>query len=93
MSLNNHKEGETTKAIEKQTSKLPSDAFLGVAIGAMALSLALRVAGKNSASTFVGQWAAPILIMGVYNKLVKQHGHDQEDTRVSEKREKSAAAY
>jgi hypothetical protein len=40
MSLN-HKEGETTKAIEKQTSKLPSDAFLGVAVGAIAISLAL----------------------------------------------------
>jgi hypothetical protein len=93
MSLTNHKEGETTKAIEKQTSKLPSDAFLAVAIGAMGLSLALRITGKNSASTFVGQWAAPILIMGVYNKLVKQRGHDQENTQLSERREKSMAAY
>jgi hypothetical protein len=25
---------------------------------------------------FVGQWAAPFLIMGNYNKMVKQHGSD-----------------
>ena len=24
----------------------------------------------------VGQWAAPLLIMGLYNKLVKTEGHD-----------------
>jgi hypothetical protein len=25
---------------------------------------------------FVGQWAAPFLILGIYNKLVKQRGSD-----------------
>ena len=25
---------------------------------------------------FIGQWAAPFLILGIYNKLVKQHGSD-----------------
>ena len=25
---------------------------------------------------FVGQWAAPFLILGIYNKLVKLHGSD-----------------
>ena len=25
---------------------------------------------------FVGQWAAPFLLLGIYNKLVKQHGSD-----------------
>jgi hypothetical protein len=25
---------------------------------------------------FVGQWAPAFLILGVYNKLVKQHGSD-----------------
>lgn len=79
MANTDKKEGETTKAIENQTAKLPSDAFLFTAIGAMGVSLALRIASKNSASTFVGQWAAPILILGVYNKLVKQHGSDKTD--------------
>ena len=34
------------------------------------------IAGKDHAALFVGQWAAPFLIMGLYNKVVKQHGSD-----------------
>ena len=37
--------------------------------------------GKQSASVFVGQWAPTLLILGLYNKLVKQHGSDFTDTR------------
>ena len=33
-----HKEGPVAKAIEDQTAKLPSDAFLWIAIGAIAVS-------------------------------------------------------
>jgi len=66
------KEDVVTKAIEKQTIKLPSDTFLFAAMGAAALSLTLKCMGNDKNATFVGQWVAPILIMGVYNKLVKQ---------------------
>jgi hypothetical protein len=31
---------------------------------------------KKQASIFVGQGAAPFLLLGIYNKLVKQHGSD-----------------
>jgi hypothetical protein len=47
----------------------------------MAASALLKVFGKNHASLFVGQWAAPFLLMGVYNKMVKQHGSDAESRR------------
>jgi hypothetical protein len=73
------KEGKVTKAIEKQTSKIPSDTFLWAAGASMASSLVCRIMGKNSTSTFLGQWAAPLLIMGLYNKLVKVEGHDKDD--------------
>ena len=76
MQNSDHKEGEFTKKIENQTAKLPSDAFLFTAIGAMALSLTLKCIGRKDDATFVGQWVAPILILGVYNKLVKQSGND-----------------
>lgn len=65
-----------TGSIEKVTSKAPSSVFLGLALGSMAASLALKLARKESWALFVGQWAAPFLIMGNYNKLVKQHGSD-----------------
>ncbi len=65
-------EDVTTIAIEKHTKKIPSDVFLFTAIGTMALSLTLKCLGRYRDAAFVGQWAAPILIMGVYGKLVKQ---------------------
>ena len=65
------KEDMVTKAIEKQTIKLPSDVFLFTAFGALATSLGLKLAGRKDDAAFVGQWVAPILIMGVYNKLIK----------------------
>ncbi len=37
--------------------------------------------GKDNAALFVGQWAAPFLILGEYNKMVKQHGSDASSRR------------
>jgi hypothetical protein len=70
------REDNFTGAIEKQTSKVPSSAFLGLALGSMAASFALKIMGRDDWALFVGQWAAPFLIMGNYNKMVKQHGSD-----------------
>ena len=64
------------EAIEEQTAKIPSDVFLWAAFGSMAVSLALKIQGKNDKALFVGQWAAPFLLLGLYNKLVKLEGHD-----------------
>lgn len=69
-------EDRITGAIESQTSKVPSSLFLGLAIGSMAASAILKVMEKDEWALFVGQWAAPFLIIGNYNKLVKQHGSD-----------------
>lgn len=71
-----HREGPVAAAIEEQTAKLPSDLFLWTAIGCMAVSATLKAFGKSHTALFVGQWPAPILLMGLYNKLVKLEGHD-----------------
>jgi hypothetical protein len=42
----------------------------------MAVSAILKNSGKDNWALFVGQWAAPFLILGTYNKMVKQHGSD-----------------
>ncbi len=63
-------------ALEAQTSKMPSAGYLGFALGSMAASAILKALGKDDWALFVGQWAAPFLIIGVYNKMVKQHGSD-----------------
>ena len=35
--------------------------------------------GKRGSNDIVGQWAAPFLIIGNYNKMVKQHGSDAQN--------------
>ena len=70
-------EGPVARAIEKQTAKLPSDVFLWLAMGSMVASAAMQFAQNKQASMFIGQWAPTLLILGVYNKLVKQHGSDR----------------
>ena len=77
-------EGPVAKAIEKQTTKIPSDVFLWSALGSMGVSLALKFMGKKHEALFVGQWAAPFLILGLYNKLVKLEGHDQQDKDIAD---------
>jgi hypothetical protein len=71
-----HPEGPVARRIEEQTAKVPSDWFLWAALGSIAGSLTLQMSGKKHASTFVGQWAPTFLILGLYNKLVKQLGSD-----------------
>lgn len=70
------REGTFSSAIESHTSKVPSIGFLTAAIGSMAASAILKGLGKDNWALFVGQWAPAFLILGVYNKLVKQHGTD-----------------
>ncbi len=74
-----HKEGDVAKTIEQFTSKLPSDWFLWGGLGLMAVAFGLQVAKQKHVSLMIGQLAAPILIMGLYNKTVKQSGHDYTD--------------
>lgn len=69
-------EDQVTAAIEKCTAKVPSSAFLAIAVGAMAVAGALHFTTRKHTSLFIGQWAAPLLLLGIYNKLVKQHGSD-----------------
>ena len=71
------KEGEVAKAIESQTSRIPSDVFLWGAGAAMMASLTLKLLKQDHIGLFIGQWAAPLLLFGIYNKMVKQAGHDQ----------------
>lgn len=70
------KEGQIAKNIENFTAEIPSDVYLWTSIGAMGLSLTLKLLKKNDMALFVGQWAAPFLLMGIYNKIVKTKGSD-----------------
>jgi hypothetical protein len=70
-------EGTVARTIEQQTAKLPSDLFLWAAAGSIGVSLLLQLTGNKEKSHFVGQWVAPFLLLGVYNKIVKVAGSDR----------------
>jgi hypothetical protein len=76
---NEHTEGAVARTIEEQTAKLPSDTFLWASLGAITTSLVLQTLGKKEESLFVGQWAPTFLILGLYNKIVKELGSDHRD--------------
>ncbi len=71
-------EDQVTAAIEQYTSKVPSSVYLGLAIASIAASVTFQITNdkKMPAAGFVGQWVAPFLLLGIYNKMVKQHGSD-----------------
>lgn len=77
MTAGSHAEGGIARTIEQQTAKLPSDVFLWAAFGAIGTSAVLQLMGKKQASLFVGDWVAPFLLFGVYNKIVKTQGSDR----------------
>jgi hypothetical protein len=76
MTARGGKEGTTTKAIESYTAEMPSGLFLSLAVGSMALSAMMMLAGRKNVANFIGQWVPTILIMGLYNKLVKVEGSE-----------------
>lgn len=71
-----HTEGVVARTIEQQTAKLPSDLFLWGAGASVIGSMVLQAMGRQHESLFVGQWAPTLLILGLYNKLVKVAGSD-----------------
>ena len=76
----NQREGPVARTIEQQTAKLPSDTFLWAAMGSIGVSLAMMLMGEDKKASFIGQWAPTLLILGLYNKMVKLHGSDAETT-------------
>ena len=67
---------QITGLLESYSSKWPTSFFLGAAGASILGSLILKIQGKDEHALFVGQWAAPFLLIGLYNKVVKQHGSD-----------------
>ncbi|CAN5711540.1 hypothetical protein BH23PLA1_BH23PLA1_17410 [soil metagenome] len=69
-----HEEGPLTKTIEQYTSMVPSGIYLSLAFATVGLSLGLRLSGRREDANFVAHWTSTILLLGVYNKIVKVHG-------------------
>lgn len=70
-------EGQMTKKIEKVTAQVPSMTWLVLAFGSMAISAGLAMLKqRKGAANFVGLWVPTLLLIGLYNKIVKIEGSD-----------------
>lgn len=66
------REGDLTRTIEEQTAKIPSINWLGLAVGSMVVSFVAAIFFKRRGlGTFIGLWAPSLMLIGVYNKIVK----------------------
>ena len=60
--------GTVARSIERRTAKLPSDLFSWAAFGSIGGSLAFKLAGKDHAALFVGQWAPTSFPVTLYRE-------------------------
>jgi hypothetical protein len=60
----------------KMMEEVPTQAYLGAALGAIGLSMFLRVFGKKDAAVFVGQWPPTFLLFALAYKLLRPADED-----------------
>lgn len=69
-------EDKVTSWVESYSAQLPSSCYLIAAAASIVASLTANLQRKKHNALFFGQWVAPFLLLGIYNKMVKQHGSD-----------------
>ena len=55
----------------RMMEKIPTQTYLGLALGTIALSALLRLAGKKDAAIFVGQWPPTFILFALVHKLLQ----------------------
>jgi hypothetical protein len=77
---------DTQQAIEKKDSYLrmmeavPTQVYLGAALGSIVLSALTRLAGKKDAAVFFGQWPPTFILFALVHKLLQpssEQGFDE----------------
>lgn len=71
------RKGRFTRAIEKQTARIPSAGFLSLAAGSVLASAAISLWGgeeRKPLAGFIGLWAPTLLLLGIYSKLQRIEG-------------------
>ena len=60
----------------RMMEKVPTQVYLGAALGSLAGSALLRLAGKKDAAIFVGQWPPTFILFGLAYKLLRPSDED-----------------
>jgi hypothetical protein len=71
--------GDTLDAFLEMMEAVPTRAYLGAAVGSIALSALLRVFGKKDAALFVGQWPPTFILFALAYKLLRPSDEDAMD--------------
>lgn len=69
---NLHSGKKVDEMMDRQIAKAPSNAFVLMGLGSLGLSLLLRMLGSKEGSQFIGQWVPTLMIIAVYNKMLKE---------------------
>jgi hypothetical protein len=67
---------ETMATYLKMMEAVPTQAYLGAALGSIGLSALLRLVGKKDAAIFVGQWPPTFILFALAYKLLRPSGED-----------------
>jgi len=75
-------ESKGAKVAEMKPKEAQTSLFITLAGAAVALSLGLAVSKREKSwAVFVGQWAPTILLLGIYDKIVKTDASTKEDKK------------
>ena len=55
----------------RMMEKVPTQVYLGLALGSLLTSAGLRLAGKKEAAIFVGQWPPTLILLALAHKLLR----------------------
>ena len=61
----------------KAMEEVPTQAYLGAALGSIALSALLWIFGKKDAALFVGQWPPTFILFALAYKLLRPGDEDR----------------
>jgi len=53
------------------TDNIPEETWYWAALGSIGVSAALKLAGRNHWSLFVGQWPPTFILFGLYHRLIR----------------------
>ena len=75
-------ESKVAKVAETKPEETQPSIFITLAGAAIALSLGLALSKKKKSwAVFVGQWAPTILLLGIYDKVIKTDSSSKEEKK------------
>lgn len=74
---------ETQNNVTEYLERVPTQGYIGLAVGSILASALLYISGRRTAALFVGQWPATFATLGLVYKLLRP-SHEQGIERVGE---------